>query len=608
MAVHAARRTPHAALLSYGLLLLGASPAHASALRLASVESACALTKLFERCELTVHVDGQAANPYNPDEVSLEATFTSPQGHPVTVYGFYYQPFERMKDGNRDVLQESGPPVWKVRFTPRQIGRWSYAVQLVTHSGTQSFTGEPFLVVTSSRKGFVRLDRDAGMFRFDAGDPFIPIGENLSWGPSVQPLRAYDQWFHDLSRQRANYIRVWMAPWMFRLETKETGVGRYDQARAWALDYLLEQSESAGLFWQLCLLNHGSFSRTQDPDWQNNPYSEALGGMCRLPNDFLIDPRARAMFQRLLRYMVNRWGSSPQLAVWELFNEADFGEFRTDDLATWINVTGTFLRSIDVNQRAITTSFHRQGPDAVWRSPAIDVIQLHVYDRRDFAAAFTGPEIPKLQQTFQKPVFIGEFGWIDEVMRTFDDIGIHLHDGLWSSLIGGGAGGALSWYWDSYVHPNHLERHFRAAEMFWRGERLGRATRRLDLSLSNPTLAGWGIGTPERGYLWIKNRTHTLDGYIAYRCALAKERLRAARGQVPEPVTYSAQPVRGATATVRGLDWMGRYRVEWWNPYRGRIEARSVTPSRGGTVTIEVPEVGFDVAGKLIKLQWWERG
>ena len=65
----------------------------AAGLRLASVESACALTKLFERCELTVHVDGQVANPYDPNEVTLEATFTSPQGRPTTVDGFYYQPF-----------------------------------------------------------------------------------------------------------------------------------------------------------------------------------------------------------------------------------------------------------------------------------------------------------------------------------------------------------------------------------------------------------------------------------------------------------------------------------------------------------------------------------
>ena len=324
--------------------------------------------------------------------------------------------------------------------------------------------------------------------------------------------------------------------------------------------------------------------------------------------DFLTDPRAKAMFQRVLRYIVNRWGYSPQLAVWELFNESDFGEFRADDLVTWVNVTGAFLHSIDANERPITTSFHQQAPEAVWRSPAIDLIQLHMYDRRDFPAAFTGTEVAKLQQTFQKPVFIGEFGWIDEVMRKFDDIGIHLHDGLWASLVGGAGGGALGWYWDSYVHPNHLERHFRAAEMFWRGERLGRSAKRLDLSLSNTTLAGWGIGTPARSFLWIKNRTHTLDGYIAYRCALAKERLCVARGESAEPVEYAARPVRGAVATVHGLDWFGRYRVEWWDPYRGKIAARSVMPSRGGTLTVEVPEVGFDIAGKLIKLQWWERG
>jgi len=576
--------------------------------KLGTVQSTCSTVKRFERCELTAHVSGPIKNPYDPEEVALDATFSPAQGHPVTVPGFYYQPFERVMDGGRETLRQTGEPVWKVRFTPRQVGRWTYTVKLSTPKGAQTSSGGPFLVVESSHPGFLGVDRRSGYLRFDTGVSFVPIGENLCWGPSVQPLQAYERWFHDLIKQHANYIRLWMAPWGFRLETKDTGVGRYDQLRAWELDDLLEHSEAAGLYWQLCLLNHGSFSRSQDPDWHNNPYNESLGGMCRLPNEFLTSSMAKTLFQRLLRYIVARWGYSPNLAMWEIFNESDFGEFRADDFTVWLAQTTTFLRSIDVNHHPITTSFHKEAPTGVWQLPMMDTIQLHVYDLRDFPSFFGGSAIEELKQAFHKPVFIGEFGWIQEMVRKLDESGIHVHDGLWSSLMGGAAGGALVWYWDSYVHPHHLERHLRALEAFWRGEQLQPQSTHVKLSFSDADLVGWSVGTPQRTYLWIKNRTHSIDQYLAYRCELAKQRLRQTRGETPEVVHYPPRKVQGATATVHGVDWLARYRIEWWDPYRGRIIARAVHQAKGNTLTVEVPTVKFDLAGKLIKLEWWERG
>ncbi len=593
-------------------LWLGAGPVEAAPakapVKLGAVQSSCATVKRYERCELTIELTGTVANPYDPQEVTLEAAFAPSQGKPVTVFGFYYQPFTLTENGTRQTIRSAGSPVWKVRFTPTQLGRWSYRVKLTTPEGTQEAPGEPFLVVESSRPGFVRFDRARGNFRFDTGAPFIPIGENLCWGPSVQPLKAYDTWFRALSRNRANFIRVWMAPWLLRLETKDTGMGRYDQERAFLLDALLERSEDAGIYWQLCLLNHGAFSRSQDADWHNNPYNVKLGGICKNPNDFLTDPRATGMFERLLRYLVSRWGFSTQLVVWELFNEADFGEFKPEDLVAWTGRMSAVWRDLDPQHRPVTTSFHQAALDAVWRLPSIDLVQLHVYDRRDFADVFGGPLVAEPRAALRKPVVIGEFGWTDEVMRKFDDAGIHVHEGLWASLMGGSSGSALVWFWDSYVNPNRLERHFRGLEAFWRGEQVRKDLPRMALSLSDPKLMGLGVGDADRLYLWIKNRAHSVDAYVAYRCAAAKQRLRQVRGEAVSPVTYAPAPVRGAVATIKGLDWVGRYRIEWWDPYRGRIAARTVASSEWGTLTVEVPDVGFDVAAKCIKLQWWERG
>ncbi|MBI2093663.1 MAG: DUF5060 domain-containing protein, partial [Candidatus Omnitrophica bacterium] len=542
---------------------------------LEEVQAKESVIKLFERLELTTRVTGAIKNPYDFHEVSLEATFFPPHGQPVTVHGFYYEPFERITKGTASIIQPSGKPVWKVRFTPTQTGRWSYRLRLIHASGVQTREGAPFLVVPSSHRGFVRFNAKQGNFHFDTGESFIPIGENLCWAPSGNAIESYTKWFNALKRNRANYIRVWMAPWLLRLETKETGVGRYDQQRAWLLDTLLEQSQEAGIFWQLCLLNHGSFSRSQDADWHNNPYNEQLGGMCRSPDEFLTDPRAKTMFERSLRYITNRWGHSTQLMMWELFNEGDFGEFKIDHLSGWLKDMSRFLRSIDGQQRPITTSFHHESAEDVWQLSTIDNVQLHLYDQRDLTAAFD-PKVHEVRQAFQKPVFLGEFGWIPDVMRKFDDIGVHFHEGLWSSLMAGAAGSALIWYWDSYVYPFHLERHFKGLEAFWRGEQIGNHTQRLEVVLSNERLAGLGLGNNKRIYLWIKNREHNIDQYVAYRTEQAKQQLRKARGEKVTPVTYAPSAIDGATAVIKGLGWMGRYRVEWWDPYRGRIIAQGI--------------------------------
>jgi len=603
--LHSAIRIPHSACL-LGLVLWFGASAWAGEVRLTSVKHARPVIPLFERCELTIGFEGTVSNPYDPDEVTVDAVFQPERGEPVVVAAFYYQPFTPVVKGGQESLEPAGPAVWKARFTPRQTGKWSYEIRLKTPQNTQTLPGGTIEVVRSTRRGFVGLDRSSGYFRFDEGQTFIPIGENLAWASGSQPLRVYDQWFLDLAKQRANFIRVWMAPWAFRLETKETGVGHYDQRRAWQLDYLLERSDALGLYWQLSLLDHGSFSRSQDPEWHNNPYNEQLGGMCPTPNDFVTDPKAKAAFQKLLRYIVARWSYSPQLVTWELFNEADLSEITMDDFTSWVAQMSVWLHAADPNRRPVTVSFHHESAEAVWRLPSIDIIQQHVYDQRDFSELFSGSFIPRLQQTFHKPVMIGEFGWIGEFMRAVDSHGIHLHDGLWASLMGGSPGGALVWYWDQYVHPNHLERHFLPAAMFWRQERITQPLSRLRLTFSNTDLGGCGIGTSQRAYLWLKNRTHTVDAWLAYRCELAKQRLRQARGQAARQMTYPSRVIHGATVTVSDLDQLGRYRVEWWDTYRGRVITSAIVPVQWGALTLLVPDLPFDIAVKLVKLHWWE--
>ncbi|MCB0853893.1 MAG: T9SS type A sorting domain-containing protein, partial [Bacteroidetes bacterium] len=46
-----------------------------------------------------------------------------------------------------------------------------------------------------------------------------------------------------------------------------------------------------------------------------------------------------------------------------------------------------------------------------------------------------------------------------------DTEGIHFHNALWGSLMSGAAGSAMSWWWDSYIHPQDLYGHFQPVSM-----------------------------------------------------------------------------------------------------------------------------------------------
>ena len=66
---------------------------------------------------------------------------------------------------------------------------------------------------------------------------------------------------------------------------------------------------------------------------------------------------------------------------------------------------------------------------------------------------------------------VGEFGisWRGGDEK-FDPrgIGTNLHNGLWSAMLSGDAGGAAIWWWDSYVAPQNLYRAFTAPARFAR--------------------------------------------------------------------------------------------------------------------------------------------
>src|SRR5262245_56766925 len=58
---------------------------------------------VYQRTEFIVRVSGGAApyaNPFDPDEVAVDATVTGPGGRTLRVPAFWYAPYERRKEAN----------------------------------------------------------------------------------------------------------------------------------------------------------------------------------------------------------------------------------------------------------------------------------------------------------------------------------------------------------------------------------------------------------------------------------------------------------------------------------------------------------------------------
>ena len=437
---------------------------------------------LYHKFELDVDIAAVYDNPFDPDQVALGAVFTAPDGGQRRVDAFYYRDFSL--DSGRP--QPRGPAGWRLRFAPDQTGPWRYTLHLRDANGEAAPFEGAFTCIQADAPGFLR--RDEGPFlRFDDGSAFFAVGQNMSWGNFDNPLEDYSRWLGRMAAAGGNYIRPWMASWAFGIEWDGGGLGEYGArlGRAHLLDGLFELAREHGVYLQLVLNNHGQFSTRTNPEWENNPYNAANGGPCVAPRDFYTDPQARALFKRRLRYIVARWGYSPQLLAWELFNEVDLTdgyEENRDAVAAWHAEMAAELKRLDPNGHLVTTSLSgdtptANGPDAaLWDLKDIDLTQVHYYVPGGDQVGAQRELVDGFRRSYGKPSLIGEFCFTDAATaRRLDPEGVYLHNALWASAFSGAYGAASIWWWDHYIEPLDLYHRFSGVAAFMADAELGDA-------------------------------------------------------------------------------------------------------------------------------------
>lgn len=547
----------------------------------------------YEKIELTLDIEATYQNPFDPSQIEVQADFSGPDGKTSSVPAFYWQDFTSTLSGGREVLVPQGQPAWKVRYTPTQAGQWTYTISVKTPAGNAASEPATLEVKPSARHGFLRVDqRDPAYFAFDDGTPYIAIGENAGWygeGGS----HDYQRWFGRLQASGANFARLWMASWAMGIEWSDTGLGDYTRRldRAWQLDQVFALAEQNDIFLMLSLLNHGAFSTTTNPEWDQNPYNAALGGPCATPQEFATNQQSRELFKRRLRYIAARWGYSTNLLAWEWWNEVDWTPIAPRPiLAPWITEMSGYLATVDPYQHLRTTSYGVTPNDAVFDMPEIDIVQRHVYETADPSQSF--PQGMAQMRRIRKPALYGEFGTgANGADSSVDREGVHIHNGLWAGIMAKGSGTAMTWWWDSYIDPLDLYGLFAGPATFLKDEDLAAPGYR---SGTDRVVDGNAIAlllkSHNRALGWIKNRDYSYNGLQLQYTSAQRQ------GKDFEPV-YT--PVAGATLVVIGLD-AGTYTVEWWDTRgKGVLETAPVA-AEGQELRLSIPDFDRDVAFKLI--------
>jgi hypothetical protein len=426
---------------------------------------------LYGTIEVNINVTAAIDNPFDPSEANVSVVFTAPSSQTIEVPAFYYQEYDRSLTENREILTPAGEPFWKTRFTPTEVGEYSFYAKL--KKGTQTETTDVFTfdVASSSSRGFVRVSSvDRRFFRFDDGSSFFFVGHDVCWSGSRGTF-DYDEWFSSMNQSGETITRIWMAPWVFGIEWTE--LGNYNLAEAWRLDYVLKKAQEKGIYVLLCFMNHGQLQAAESTaQWKDNPYNKANGGPLEKPEDFWTSEEAIELFKKRLKYIVSRWGYSTNILAWELWNEVELTDnYDFVKVSEWHNDMAEFVRNNDPYGHLITTS-----SDSRFGSlQSLDLLTVHRYGPTGFLdiGGAVHDLIGDLVQQYQKPVILAEFGadwrWSNDSYTTKDAEGVQIHNGIWSSVHSGSASSAMLWWWDNYIHPNNLYYHFEALSRYLEG-------------------------------------------------------------------------------------------------------------------------------------------
>ncbi len=448
-------------------------------------------------CEVRFDLPDRYDNPFDPEQIDVQARILSPAGTTNTIHGFYYQSHYRLEDELGEPVEPDGHPEWRLRFSALTPGRHTLTISAkdaLGESRTPALLEMEIAEASPNALKFVRVSRrDPRYYDFCDGTLYYPIGHNVRSATDARmddkfPWRfrpdegstAYRRYFKRMHDNGENWAEVWMSSWSLGLEwtagvSGYHGAGDYHMGNAWELDRVIELAEQYGIYINLVFNYHGRVSSWCDPEWHLHPYNKVTpGGWLTMPLEFFSDPKAIDMQKRFIRYTHARWGWAPVIFGYELFSEINLTGHESHhkthfdpSVVEWCRILGRYVKEIDhyghLVSAHVSNDYKFLNPK-ICEMPEMDINTLDAYHHGQ-------PEtiIPLLSQTakantYGKPILITEFGG-SPMAAGREHLMAEQHAALWAGVCTPISGTPMLWWWQ-VIDENNLYSRYKAIREF----------------------------------------------------------------------------------------------------------------------------------------------
>jgi mannan endo-1,4-beta-mannosidase len=474
--------------------------------------------------------------------------------------------------------------------------------------------GAPF--VGGGRLGVPWISTKPGVpyFVTDPGAPWTPIGHNdaVTWPELAglfrrRDLEGVEAHLRHLKAQGITCVRLMLEYCQGEHRYIERPVGRFppNMVRLW--DDLFAILERIGL--HVLLTPFDTFFMWIR--WRHHPFNARNGGPCASRRQLLTCAATREAVKARLAFASDRWGHSPALFAWDLWNEihpAHAGD-DPDAIAGFIDDVGPWLRAREIARHGRshlqTVSIfgpellrHAQLAEPIFRHPSLDFANTHLYESRtiDDPRDTVAPALAvgRLMRAAVedsrdgRPVFDSEHGPIHRfkdkrrnLPEPFDDE--YFRHIQWAHLASGGAGGGMRW---PNRHPHVLTHGMRRAQKALSGflplvrwSEFRRRNLNHEIQLSAKEVAAFGCGDGAQAIVWLL-RTEALS----------------ARGMIREDA-----PPLVLDLTVPGLD-TGGYQVVFYDTVAGTVLERRQVRLASGPLHLQGVPVTRDLALAITRM------
>ncbi len=331
---------------------------------------------------------------------------------------------------------------------------------------------------------WVRCAPGAPYFETEAGEVWTPVGHNeaVTWPRlgglhrrrDVAPVEAH---FADLGAHGVTCLRLMLDYSQVPHRALEHRVGQFSPAMVRMWDDLIALGEKHGI--RFLLTPFDTFFMVKR--WKSHPYSRHAGGPAKSLQTIFTCPETRAAVINRLLFATRRWGHSPAVFAWDLWNEIDTLHAGHDIAATsdFVTEISAALRAEELRLYGRThpqtvSVFHPtmvkrpELADIIFRHPSLDFASVHLYEKGtiDAPRRSLDPALATARLIGEgiahcppgRPLLDTEHGPI----HTFKDRRITLPDAFdtecfrrtqWAHIATGGAGGGMRW---PYRHPHVL--------------------------------------------------------------------------------------------------------------------------------------------------------